>query len=249
MKRLIPLVFLTSLFTLVGCNKSSGKPAVKYEAISQEEFDAYFSDEAKSYALANFSTIQKVRFTNYQDVKTTGYSMKYTLNRDLDENYFYEYGKMVDNSGTGVSHALYIGDEDTEKCSYYEVSSDGSKVETGSDAISSYNYAVSNVRNMVSHSINNYLFLAKDYMDLEKITAKECYLGDDESIKIIVSSDDNETNFHSSATLIFDSKTLLVKYSKCDINSAEGKGYIKSNFKYNVSFSHKTPKDIGYKAK
>lgn len=247
MKKIISLVFLTSLFTLVGCNKSNGKPAVKYEAISEEEFDAYFSSEAKSYALANFSTIQKVRVANYQEVKTTEYSMKYTLNRDLDENYFYEYAKMVSSEESGVSRSLYIGDEDTEKCSYYEVNSDGSSVETGNTAISSYNYAVNNVRNMISNSINNYLFLAKGYMDLEKITAKEYYLGDDESIKMIVSSDD--TNFHGSVTTIFDSKTLLVKYCKYDIDSERGKGYIKTNFKYNVSFSHKTPKDIGYKAK
>ena len=235
-------LLLLPIFLLAGC----GDVGVKYKSISQEEFLAYFSDDAKSTALANFSTIQKVRFTNYQDVKGSDYSMKYTLNRDLDENYFYEYGKVVDNEGKGVSQALYLGDENVENCKYYQVSSsDPAKVDTGSTAISLYNDSVSNVRNMVSHSINNYLFLTKQYMDLEKITSTDYYLGDDKSIKV-VSHCEND-NQKDTATTVFDSETLLVKSARCEFDNAEGKGYIKMSFKYNVSFAHKTPKDIGYK--
>lgn len=242
MKKVVYLL-LISLFSLVGCNKNAKQ--VKYSSISEEDFLTYFSSEAKSSALANFSTIQKVRFANYQDVKSSTYSMKYTLNRDLDENYYYEYAKMVDNGGTGVSQALYIGEENVENCKYYQVSSsDPTKVDTGSTAVSLYNDSVSNVRNMVSHSINNYLFFTKQYIDLEKVTSTDYYLGDDESIKVVVRcSNDNQKD---SATTIFDSETLLVKTIRCDFDNVEGKGYITMSFKYNVSFTHKTPKDIGY---
>ena len=242
MKKAVYL-FLISLFSLVGCNKNTKQ--VKYSSISEEDFIAYFTDEAKASALENFSTISKIRFTNYQDVKYDGGFMKYTLNRDLDENYFYEYAKMEDGSGVSIAHSLYIGDNDIEKCNYYEVNAHESTVKTGSEAVSSYEESAANVRNMVSHVIDNYLFITKQYIQLDDITSSKYYQGDDNSIKVVsycVKEDRND-----SATTIIDKDTLLIKSARCDFNNAEGKGYVKMNFKYDVSFSHKTPKDIGYK--
>ena len=241
----VAYLLIISLFSLVGCNKNNTKP-VRYQAITNEEFFTYFAEDKQSEALAHFSTIDKVRFTNYQDLKYQGGYMKYTLNRDVDVNYYYEYAKMEDSGSTNVSQSLFIGDSDIDNCHYYEVSSsESAKVYIGSSAVAQYNYGVSNVRNMVTHSIENYLFLTKQYIDLDKITTSNYFLGDDNSIKII-SYYVVEGNISSKATTIYDIDTLLVKSFRYDVDNESGKGYISVKFNYDMTFAHKTPRDIGY---
>ena len=168
--------------------------------------------------------------------------MKYILNKDVDEKYYYMYAKMEDNSGVYFAHELYVANEEVDECKYYENSSDGKIVKTGNLAVNLYNEGVNGVRNIVTNSINDYTYLTDIYIRDPYVV--DCFKGSDKSIKAVCSM--VVEDYYQKATTIFDSETLLVKSFKLDMSNENGKGSIKMDFKYNVRVPHKTPKDIGF---
>ena len=233
MKRL-SLVFVlgASAFLLVGCDN--------YKKLSEEEFNAYFSEEKVNAAKEHFAAINCF----YYEVMQTTKEFDYDLWRYSDTDYYYQYAVATVEGKKDTSHDLYLGSSNVDDCKWYGVSSSGeNKVTIGQQAFNTYDDQRGSERKTITRAMDDPSYFAKEFS--VGVANKKYYRGGN-NLKITFKSS-GEDQEEMSGYGIFDSKTLLVSSFVIKIKTAEASGTIKYKFTYDKSFKHKTPQDIGYK--
>ena len=229
MKKAVFLLPFMAFSSLISC----GEKGVTYTQI--DDFSEYFTE-------ANIETANEL--VDSLDIVICNFVQQsegfdYRLNREIDEQYYYEYAYLNDGS-EHLSKSLYLGSNIEEDCKYYFVSSENEqKYKSGQDAIREYNSIVETIKNNV-HS-----FINRPYKNIEEYLGENptyfYYKGDDGSIKVTGNSD------IASGYIIYDAKSLLVKNYQVKGMYDNQAFYIEFFFYYPTVLTHKTPTDIGYK--
>lgn len=223
---LLPFIAFTSL---IGC----GEKGVTYTQI--DDFSEYFTETNIETANELVDSLDIVICNFVQ--QSEGFD--YRLNREIDNQYYYEYAYLNDGS-ENLSQSLYLGSDIEEDCKYYSVSTENEQeYKSGKSAVNEYNSIVDTITNNV-HS-----FINRPYKNMEEYLGKNptysYYKGDDGSIKVTGNSD------IGSAYIIYDAKSLLVKNYQVKGMYNNQAFYLEFFFSYPTVLAHKTPADIGYK--
>lgn len=254
MKKLF--VFLTALtaFSLTGCNK------VSYSEISEEQFNEYYTEEKIEAAEESFAQIERYYLLCDQYEKTEGLDFRYILKRYVDNDYYYEYAKehlvqareTDEYTSDSVGHGLYLGNEDTDECKFYNVvdstvngkDKHEQQLETGESARSSYKKAVMNYDNMIIRIISDPLYLHKEFTS----SNFKYFKGSDGTLKITAT---DQTGGLKSYTIVNATTLLPIKAAcKGTVTNDSGETFSLNadyTFVFSKSFARKTPSQIGYK--
>lgn len=229
MKKAVFLLLLMAFSSLISC----GEKGVTYTQI--DDFSEYFTESNIEAANELVDSLDIVICNFVQQAEGSDYR----LNREIDDQYYYEYAYLNDGS-ENLSQSLYLGSDIEEECKYYSVSSENKQeYKSGQDAVNEYNSIVETIINNV-HS-----FINRPYKNLEEYLGENptysYYKGDDNSIKVIGNSD------IGSGYIIYDAKSLLVKNYQVKGMYDNQTFYIEFHFLYPTVLAHKTPADIGYK--
>ena len=96
---------------------------------------------------------------------------------------------------------------------------------------------------MITKSIENPLNILEEYMETDNVTY---YVGSNNTLKVSVSGDSEGTKTKGSVTV--DKDTLLIYSVNIEVTYDKGTANVSYVFSYPSTFSHKTPKDIGFNA-
>lgn len=229
MKKAVFLLPFMAFSSLISC----GEKGVTYTQI--DDFSEYFTETNIETANELVDSLDTAICNFIQ--QSEGFD--YRLNREIDDQYYYEYAYLNDGS-ENLSYSLYLGSDIEEDCKYFSVSSKNEqKYKSGQDAVNEYNSIVGTIKDNV-HS-----FINRPYKNIEEYLGENptysYYKGDDGSIKVTGNSD------VGSGYIIYDAKSLLVKNYQAKGVYNNQAFYIEFFFYYPTVLAHKTPADIGYK--
>ena len=229
MKKAMIILPFVAFSSLISC----GEKGVTYTQI--DDFSEYFTETNIEAANELVDSLDIVICNYIQQAEGSDYR----LNREIDDQYYYEYAYLNDGS-ENLSKSLYLGSDIEEDCKYYCVSTENEqKYKSGQAAVSEYNSIVETIINNV-HS-----FINRPYKNLEEYLGENptysYYKGDDDTIKVTGNSD------RGSGYIIYDAKTLLISNYQVKGVYNNQAFYIEFHFLYPTVLVHKTPADIGYK--
>ncbi len=244
MKRIISAFIPLMVFSLVGCNKSS---AVTYKEISENQFNAYYTDEKKMEAIDKLDSYSTYSFNykseqKYNDGKI--YGTKEIV--QVAENYAYDTKRNIDQTSEEptdktTTELVLATFPDTSESYCYGVVYDNLAKEkesqsllTDEQAFNRYGYYESMLRTIEKAQVENPITV--------KLSDISYYKGSDGTLKVI-SQNSTGTMVY---TYVIDAKTLFLKYYSLH---EEGSNYVlnqESVYKQNITINRKTPKDIGF---
>lgn len=244
MKKIISAFIPLMMFSLVGCNKSS---AVTYKEISEDQFNAYYTDEKKEEAIDKLDSYSTYS-VNYKSEQKFNDGKIYGTKEILQvaENYAYDTKRNIDQTieeptDKTTTELVLATFPDTSGSYCYGVVYDNLAKEketqsllTGEQAFNRYGYYENMLRTIEKAQVENPI--------ATKLSDISYYKGSDGTLKVI-SQNSTGTMVY---TYVIDAKTLFLKYHSLH---EEGSNYVlnqESVYKQNIKISHKTPKDIGF---
>ena len=244
MKKNIIVFLPLMLFSLEGCSSE-----VTYTEITEEQFNAYYTDEKKAKAIEELDSY-------------TTFSIEYTATQKNNDKSIYDYKELTQtdkNYSYCEKHEVRGPEDHLKDTTEYELVIATYPDESGSKR---YNVVRDNIlTNHVEQTLtegepayDRYSFMenklradAKAYINnpvLVRYDALFFYKGSDRTLKVI--------SQQYSAGLIFtyyiDTKTLFLKYYTFkDYGEALSTFNAKCIYRQNIKIDHKTANDIGFK--
>ena len=212
---------------------------VKYTAISEDEFNSYYTEEKATKAKEDIEALSTFSFIMGQN----GNGFEYNVNTFVDVNYYYEYGKLYvgpNHKDNREGEFLYLANESNTADYYEHYIGEEKNHETGADVYKDYLESVSDVKDTILNALTSPTYLLTQYGYKE---GYKYFKGSDNSIKVSAEVTHEDQTLIGYAT--YDANTLYPKSFSAQVYE-EAIYTITFSFEANPKIRHKTPQDLGF---